>query len=161
MIIKSSNKSNIMVKVVINMLLLFLIASGSVFIHYGNKIKDKQINEDDNKAGQFMMVLGIIGLLANFVASVMLGYYWDSELFTTLEKMLQIITILFTLASNVILIIYGFKIEKNNITTDDYKAGEFIVTLGALSVVSGSIGFLYFSGLFTMVMSSKKKKTRS
>jgi Co/Zn/Cd efflux system component len=151
-----THKANIFIKVVINILLLFLIASGGVFIHYGNKIKDKQITKDDDKAGQFMMVLGVMGLFVNVVTSILLGYYWNEN--SMLERILQIVSILFTLASNVMLIVYGLKIYKNDITEDDYKAGEFIITLGSISVIGGSIAFIYFSGLFNMVTSLVNKK---
>jgi hypothetical protein len=152
----TTHKANPFIKFVINILLLFLIASGGVFIHYGNKIKDKQINKDDDKAGQFMIVLGAMGLFVNVATSILLGFNWN--VISMLERMLQIVCILFTLASNVMLIVYGLKIYKNNITVDDYKAGEFIVTLGSISVIGGSIAFIYFSGLFNMVTSLVTKK---
>ena len=155
-----SNKLNLSVKVFIMMLLIFLIASGSFFIHYGTKMKNRQkiIYEDDNQAGQFMMILGMMGLLANIGASIMLGYYWDSGIFTIVDKMIQIIFILFTLASNVILIIYGLKIYENLISDDNYKLEKYIVILGALCVICGSIGFIYFSGLLKIFSGSRKKK---
>ena len=147
-----SNNSDIM-KIVGGILLLFLIASGGVFIHYGGRIKDNKINTDDKKAGQFMIALGGMGLLANMIISILLGYKWKKSNIS--EKLLQIIVILFTLASNVISIIYGLKINNNNITDDDMHIGEYIITLGSLCVILGTIGL---GGIGYLVYKDKKNR---
>ena len=102
------DKINTIGLLVIVIILLFLFASGAVFIHYGNKIKDGKITSDDKKAGEFILAFGVIGLFFNIISSIMLGYYWDSLLAEQnyIYIVLYIIATLFTGASNVILIIY-------------------------------------------------------
>lgn len=156
---KLNDSTNIFINIVINILILFFIATGGVFIHYGNKIKDKQITKDDEKAGQFILVFGIMGLIINLITSILFGYKWTET--SMIDRMLKLLFIVFNLASSVISIIYGLKIYTNNITADDIKAGEFIVTLGSMSVISGSISLLYFSGLVPKIISAVAKKTKA
>jgi uncharacterized Tic20 family protein len=103
--------------IVITIILLFLFASGAVFIHYGNKIKDGKISDDDKEAGNFIFSFGIIGLIINIISLIKFGYHYDTLMNDgeIISIGLYICAILFTIASNIILIIYGFKIHQNNI----------------------------------------------
>jgi hypothetical protein len=132
-------------------ILVFLFASGAVFIHYGNKIKDGKITSDDKKAGEFILAFGVIGLFFNIISSIMLGYYWDSLLAEQnyIYIVLYIIATLFTGASNVILIIYGLKMHQTNICTnvqctatrclDDFQIAKFIVALGSICIIFSTL----------------------
>ena len=137
--------------IVIIIILLFVFASGGVFIHYGNKIKDGKISSDDKQAGEFIMYYGIIGFIVNIISLIMFGYN-----FKKLRKekayghiVLYISTILFITASNIILIIYGLKMHQNNICTDiqcpyskcmnDFEIAKFIVAFGSMCIIFSSI----------------------
>ena len=162
------DKINTIGLLVIVIILLFLFASGAVFIHYGNKIKDGKITSDDKKAGEFILAFGVIGLFFNIISSIMLGYYLNSLL---AEKdyiyiVLYIIATLFTGASNVILIIYGLKMHQTNICTnvqctatrclDDFQIAKFIVLLGSICIIfSGLVlGYIIYN-----ILVKKKKLT--
>ena len=144
-------------------LLIFLISSGAVFIHYGNKVKNGNISNDDKQAGQFILSFGVLGLIANIISSIMLGYYFkdlkDHKYFSYIA--IYIIAILFTTACNVILIIYGLKMHQNNILintpncqrdkcVDDYKLSNFIIMLGSICIIFGclSIFFLVYQKIY-------------
>jgi hypothetical protein len=144
-------------------LLIFLIASGAVFIHYGNKVKNGNISNDDKQAGQFILSFGVLGLIANIISSIMLGYYLnylkDEQQFIYIA--IYIIAILFTTACNVILIIYGLKMHQNNICintpncqrdncVDDYKLSNFVIMLGSICIIFGclSISFLVYQKIY-------------
>lgn len=138
---------------VIIIILLFLFASGAVFIHYGNKIKNGEITSDDKKAGEFILAFGAIGLVINIISSIMFGYYWNSLLETKQYIVLYIIATLFTCASNVILIIYGLKMHQSNICTnvhctatrclDDFQIAKFIIALGSICIIFSSLVILF------------------
>jgi hypothetical protein len=150
-------------------LLLFLIASGGVLIHYGNKIKNGEISNADREAGQFILSCGAIGLFINIISSIIYGYNISTDKAKNNQILyaIYIITIFFTAASNVILIIYGLKIYQNNICIntpncqrtnciDDYEIAKFIITLGSIYVVFGSLSMFYF--IYKLI--SKNKKTQ-
>lgn len=142
--------------IVITIILLFLFASGAVFIHYGNKIKDGKISNDDKEAGNFIFSFGIIGLIINIISLIKFGYHYDTLMKDgeIISIGLYICAILFTTASNIILIIYGFKIHQNNICTDiqcpyskcidDFRIAKFIVAFGSMCIIFSSIVLIYF-----------------
>ena len=160
----SDNKINSIGLLVIVILLLFLFASGAVFIHYGNKIKNGKITSDDKKAGEFILAFGVIGLFFNILSSIMLGYYWKSLLNTKLYIFLYVIATLFTGASNIILIIYGLKMHQNNICTnihctatrcvDDFQIAKFIIALGSICIIFSALVLGYI--IFNIVVKKKK-----
>jgi TRAP-type C4-dicarboxylate transport system permease small subunit len=146
------NTMQLIVKIII---LLFIFASGAVFIHYGNKIKDGKISDDDKQAGGFIFSFGIIGFIVNIISLIMFGYH-----FKKLKKggkypyiILYISIILFTTASNIILIIYGLKMHQNNICTDiqcpyskcidDFSIAKFIVAFGSICIIFSSIIIIF------------------
>jgi hypothetical protein len=156
--------------IVIIIILLFLFASGAVFIHYGNKIKDGKISSDDKEAGNFIFSFGIIGLIVNIVSLIKFGYHYDT--LTTNNEYISIglymCAILFTTASNIILIIYGFKIHQNNICTDiqcpyskcidDFSIAKFIVAFGSICIIFSFIVLFY---LFYKIYNKKKVSTEA
>jgi hypothetical protein len=162
------SKLNTIGLAVLIILLLFLFASGAVFIHYGNKIKNAQITSADKKAGEFILAFGVIGLCFNIISSIMLGYYLKSLLETKkyIYILLYIIATIFTGASNVILIIYGLKMHQTNICTnvhctatrclDDFQIAKFIVALGSICIIFSAlvIGYLIYN-----IFLKKKKLT--
>jgi hypothetical protein len=155
----SEDKINTIGLSVIVIILLFLFASGAVFIHYGNKIKNGKITSDDKKAGEFILAFGVIGLFFNIISSIILGYYWKNLLKTEqyIYIVLYIIATLFTGASNVILIIYGLKMHQTNICTnvhctatkclDDFQIAKFIIALGSICIIFSLlvIGYLIYN----------------
>lgn len=143
--------------ILIIILSLFLISTGAVFIYYGNRIKKKEINKDDAKAGEFMMSIGIIGLLALLLISYYLGKSTFEKQFLKLALLLPIF---FIFAACVVLIVYGFKINNDIITSNDAKAGEYIISLGSLSVIVGPIGLIYSSIMLFNLFKNKKKLNR-
>jgi hypothetical protein len=136
-------------------ILLFLFASGAVFIHYGNKIKNGEISKDDKQAGEFILSFGSIGLIANAISLFMLGYNWNKIMESKKYHyiMFIIIAILFTIASNIILIIYGLKMHQNNICTDidcpysncinDFEIAKYIVAFGSICIIFSFVAILF------------------
>jgi len=151
--------SDTMIFVVIIFLLLFLLASGAVFIHYGNKIKNGKISSDDKQAGEFIFSFGIIGLIVNIISLIMFGYkYRYFEKKTTLQTnslwlILFLCAILFTTAGNILLIIYGLKMHQNNICPDiqcpyskcidDFRIANFIVAFGSICIIFSLLAIIY------------------
>lgn len=165
--------SNIMnvdnMKLIIQIIiLLFLFVSGAVCIHYGNKIKDGKISNDDKQAGEFIFSFGIIGLIANIISIFMFGYYFNKLNILSDYRLivLYIGVIIFTIASNIILIIYGLKMHQNNICTDincpkskcinDFKIAEFIVAFGSICIIFSLIVIFFL--IYKKLISSKKKE---
>jgi hypothetical protein len=158
--------------IVIIIILVFLFASGAVFIHYGDKIKNGKISNDDKQAGEFIFSFGIIGLFANIISSIMLGY--NLKYLIDSEKYMYIIlfisAILFTAASNIILIIYGLKMHQNNICTDiqcpyskcidDFKIAEYIIAFGSICIIFSSfvIIFLIYNIVYKKLMNSEEEE---
>jgi small-conductance mechanosensitive channel len=144
---------NTMKLIVLIIILLFVFASGGVFIHYGNKIKDGQITNDDKQAGEFILYFGIIGFIVNIISLIMFGYYFKKLKKQQLLVLIYMCIILFTTASNIILIIYGLKIHQNHICTethcqnskciDDYSIAKFIVAFGSICIIFSSIIIIF------------------
>jgi hypothetical protein len=162
---------NTMNLIVIIIILLFVFASGAVFIHYGNKIKDGKISSDDKQAGEFIFSFGIIGFIINIISLIMFGYHFK-KLKTSGQYPLIIIyisIILFTTASNIILIIYGLKMHQNNICSDvqcpnskcidDFSIAKFIVAFGSICIVFSSIIiiFLIYKKITNKKLDSEKE----
>jgi len=156
---------NIIINIFLFIILLFLITSGGLFIHYGNKIKNNDISSKDKEAGQYIISSGAIGLFINIIGSIMIGYKFNNPESSKSLLMIYIFTILFTAACNVVLIIYGLKIYQNNICIDtpncqrsncidDYKIAEFIIIIGIICIIFGSLSILFF---FYITFISKKK----
>jgi hypothetical protein len=136
-------------------ILVFLFASGAVCIHYGNKIKNGKISNDDKQAGEFIFYFGIIGLIAIIISLFMFGYYFNKLNILSNHMLigLYIGVIIFTTASNIILIIYGLKMHQNNICTDihckyskcinDFKIAEFIVAFGSICIIFSSFAIIF------------------
>jgi hypothetical protein len=164
----SKEKLKTIALIVIIFILILLFASGAVFIHYGNKIKDGKISKDDKQAGEFILSFGIIGLIANIISSIMLGYHWKK--LTDLYITLYISAILFSVASNVILIIYGLKMHQNNICTDincpysycidDFKIAKYIVAFGSICIIFSALVMLFiiYKIVYEKLMSSEKEE---
>ena len=161
-----SDKLNTIGLAVLIVILLFLFASGAVFIHYGNKIKNGQITSADKKAGEFILAFGAIGLFFNIISSIMLGYYLNNFLENKQYNyiVLYIIATLFTGASNVILIIYGLKMHQTNICTnvhctatrclDDFQIAKFIVALGSICIIFSALALGYL--IYNIVVKKRK-----
>jgi hypothetical protein len=60
-----------------------------------------------------------------------------SDKFTKLAtRTTDMLFLLFVLASSIVLIFYGEKMRKKNISAKDIKAGQFITALGAIGLIS-------------------------
>jgi hypothetical protein len=66
----------------------------------------------------------------------------SSDIKSYILYFIMLIVISFIVFSGIILIIYGNKIIKNEISSDDKKAGEFIVVFGYFETIFGIIIFL-------------------
>jgi uncharacterized membrane protein len=135
----------------------FTIASGIILILYGEKISKNTITEDDIKAGQFMIVLGVFGLIGFLTSFTSLIFKYKDLNKTQMSSL--IINLSFSLATGIISIIYGNKIIKNEITAEDKQAGEFILVIGYFQTILASIVMLIFLlfSITTLIFVNKTK----
>jgi uncharacterized membrane protein len=123
--------------IIVGSFITLVVLSGIIQLVYGKKIQMNEIKEKDKRGGQFMIFLGsFVALLTLFMGMTLFG--GEEKISKKVDLMIKSsvgVILLTVLISAILQIVYGSKINKNNLSEDDEKHGITLIVSGSVNLI--------------------------